>query len=64
LLLRKRFHSLLFFFEKPFQKKVDTGYLQAFYASDYSAASAIAVLLTLITFGVAAYVVSRMAKSG
>jgi multiple sugar transport system permease protein len=39
-------------------------YLQAFYASDYSAASAIAVLLTLITFGVAAYVVSRMAKSG
>jgi multiple sugar transport system permease protein len=32
------------------------------YQYDYSGASAIAVLLTLLTFGLAAYVVSRMAK--
>ena len=38
-------------------------YIQAFtFPSDYGSASAIAVLLTLMTFGLAAYMVSRMAK--
>jgi len=38
-------------------------YLEAFYSYNYNTASAIAVLLTLLTFGFAAYMVSRMAKS-
>jgi multiple sugar transport system permease protein len=38
-------------------------YLQSFYGHDYGAGSAIAVLLTLLTFGFAAYMVSRMSKS-
>lgn len=40
-------------------------YLEAFYTfpPSYGTASAIATLLTLMTFGVAAYLVSRMAKS-
>jgi multiple sugar transport system permease protein len=37
-------------------------YIDAFYGNDFGAASAIAVLLTLLTFGVAAYIVSRMSK--
>jgi multiple sugar transport system permease protein len=39
-------------------------YLEAFYPPvDYGAASAIAVLLTVLTFGLAAYMVSRMSKT-
>lgn len=40
-------------------------YLEAFYTfpPDYGTASAIATILTLMTFGFAAYLVSRMAKS-
>ena len=40
-------------------------YLEAFYTfpPSYGTASAIATILTLMTFGVAAYLVSRMAKS-
>lgn len=38
-------------------------YLEAFYAYNYGTASAIAVLLTILTFGFAAYMVSRMARS-
>lgn len=39
-------------------------YLEGFYTPyNYGAASAIAVLLTVLTFGFAAYMVSRMAKS-
>jgi multiple sugar transport system permease protein len=37
-------------------------YIDAFYGYDYGAASAIAVFLTLLTFGFAAYTVSRMSK--
>jgi multiple sugar transport system permease protein len=38
-------------------------YIQAFYANDYGAGAAIAVILTLMTFGVAAYLVSRMSRT-
>jgi ABC-type sugar transport system permease subunit len=38
-------------------------YMQAFYANDYGAGAAIAVILTLMTFGVAAYLVSRMSRT-
>jgi len=40
-------------------------YLEAFYTfpPSYGTASAIATILTLMTFGFAAYLVSRMAKS-
>jgi multiple sugar transport system permease protein len=38
-------------------------YIEAFYApSNYGTASAIAVLLTVLTFGIAAYMVSRMSR--
>jgi multiple sugar transport system permease protein len=37
-------------------------YIEAFTARNYGSASAIAVLLTLMTFGVAAYMVNRMSK--
>jgi multiple sugar transport system permease protein len=38
-------------------------YLQTFYGGDVGAGAAIAVLLTLLTFGFGAYMVSRMSKS-
>jgi multiple sugar transport system permease protein len=38
-------------------------YLQTFYGGDVGAGAAIAVILTLLTFGFGAYMVSRMAKS-
>jgi multiple sugar transport system permease protein len=38
-------------------------YLQTFYGLDVGAGAAIAVLLTLLTFGFGAYMVSRMSKS-
>jgi multiple sugar transport system permease protein len=38
-------------------------YFQAFYANDLGSGAAIAVILTLMTFGVAAYLVNRMSKS-
>ena len=38
-------------------------YFQSFYARDLGAGAAIAVILTLMTFGVAAYLVNRMSKS-
>jgi len=37
-------------------------YLEAFYSNNLSSASAIAVLLTVLTFGFAAYMVNRMSK--
>jgi multiple sugar transport system permease protein len=38
-------------------------YMQAFYGNDYGAGASIAVILTLMTFGVAAYLVSRMSRT-
>jgi multiple sugar transport system permease protein len=38
-------------------------YIDAFLSHDYGGASAIAVVLTLLTFGFAAYIVSRMSRS-
>jgi len=38
-------------------------YIDAFQAWNFGTASAIAVILTVMTFGFAAYLVSRMAKS-
>jgi multiple sugar transport system permease protein len=38
-------------------------YNQAFYANNLGAGASIAVIMTLMTFGVAAYLVSRMSKS-
>lgn len=38
-------------------------YLEAFYSNNLGTASAIAVLLTLLTFGFAAYMVNRMSRS-
>jgi multiple sugar transport system permease protein len=43
--------------------KIFDMYIQAFYANDYGAGAAIAVILTLMTFGVAAYLVSRMSRT-
>ena len=38
-------------------------YNQAFYANNLGTGAAIAVILTLMTFGVAAYLVNRMSRS-
>ena len=38
-------------------------YFQSFYSNDLGGGAAIAVILTLMTFGVAAYLVNRMSKS-